>query len=84
MLSNVIRRFYALSPAVKVVVILTALVVIVMLSPLVLMLATALFFISVVVLIAQLFRRQSISTWAMVAGASVVCILVSSGMSEAL
>src|SRR5215207_9660394 len=87
MLRNVLGRIGALPVAAKVLLGVAALIALglaVVLSPLLLALSGFVLIVAVIALFVQLLRRGSLRRWGIVAAASLVLVLVFSGISNAL
>ena len=87
MIRNAMGRFAQLSPAIKVLVVLAALVglaVSVVLSPLAVVVAGLILLVAGFVLLVQLIRRRPLKTWGFVAASALVLVVAFSGISEAL
>ena len=87
MIRNTIERFAQLSPAMKTLVVLAALVGLAMsvvLSPLVVVVAGLVLLVAGFVLLVQLIRRRPLKTWGIVAASALVLVVAFTGISEAL
>jgi micrococcal nuclease len=86
-LRDILARIAALPTAAKVLLAMAALIVLglcVVLSPLLAVLAALVLVVAVIALLIQLLRRGSLRRWGIVAAASLVLVLVFSGISNAL
>jgi micrococcal nuclease len=84
MLRGLVRWFNALPTWARIVIVLIVLAVLVVMSPLVVLLAVLLLVLSVIALIVRAAMRRPLRSWGITAVASLVAILVFSGVSEAL
>jgi micrococcal nuclease len=86
-LGNIFSRLATLPIAVKVLMVVAALIVLglsVVLSPLLAVLAAVVLAVAVIALIIQLLRRASLRRWGIIAAASLLLVLMFSGISNAL
>lgn len=86
-MGNIFSRLATLPIAVKVLMVVAALIVLglsVVLSPLLAVLAAVVLAVAVIALIIQLLRRASLRRWGIIAAASLLLVLMFSGISNAL
>ena len=87
MLGNVFRRITALPLIVKVLLVIATLVLLglsVLLSPFVVFLALLLLLVAIFALLIRIIRRRPLRTWGLIALASLLLVIVFSGISSAL